>query len=113
MKTKIDVTKYEHVEEIFWGQHYESSYNHNYFYSPVLKDVIYEDGEWEYDTSGYCYYEEIKKLVLLPQWGVYVTSHARNILLSMVYEISQNCKGNIDDIVYNDTDSIKLLNYES
>ena len=77
----------------------------------VEKEVIYEDGEWEYDTSGYCYYEEIKKLVLLPQWGVYVTSHARNILLSMVYEISQNCKGNIDDIVYNDTDSIKLLNY--
>ena len=25
------------------GQHYESSYNHNYFYSPVLKDVIYEE----------------------------------------------------------------------
>lgn len=58
MKTKIDVTKYEYVEEIFWGQHYESSYNHNYFYSPVLKDVIYEecddDGHFQYwRLNGY------------------------------------------------------------
>lgn len=58
MKTKIDVTKYEHVEEIFWGQHYESSHNHNYFYSPVLKDVIYEecddDGHFQYwRLNGY------------------------------------------------------------
>lgn len=78
----------------------------------VEKEVIYHEDEWEYDKSNFCYNEEIKKLFLLPQWGIYVTSHARNVLLSMVYEISQNSDGQVDDVVYDDTDSIKLLNYE-
>lgn len=78
----------------------------------VEKEIIYQNDEWEYDNSNFCYNEEIKKLFLLPQWGIYVTSHARKVLLSMVYEISQNSDGAVDDIVYNDTDSIKLLNYE-
>ena len=78
----------------------------------VEKEIIYQNDEWEYDNSNFCYSEEIKKLFLLPQWGFYVTSHARKVLLSMVYEISQNSDGVADDVVYNDTDSIKLLNYE-
>lgn len=52
MKKKIDITTYEHVDEIFWGYHYKSSYNHNYYYSPVLKDVILE----ECDDDGYFQY---------------------------------------------------------
>lgn len=78
----------------------------------VEKEIVYVDNEWGCDPSNFCYHEEINKLFLLPQWGIYVTSHARNVLLSMVYEISQNSDGKVDDIVYNDTDSIKLLNYE-
>lgn len=77
----------------------------------VEREVTYSD-EWGYDDSNFCYYDEVQKLVLLPQWGIYVTSHARFALLSNVYKISCNSSGAIDDVVYNDTDSIKLLNYD-
>ena len=77
----------------------------------VEREVTYSDDEWGYDDSNFCYYDEVQKLVLLPQWGIYVTSHARFALLSTVYKISCNSSGAIDDVVYNDTDSIKLLNY--
>lgn len=58
MKTKINVAKYAHVDEIYWGKHCKSSYNHNYYYSPVLKDVILEecndDGYFQYwRLNGY------------------------------------------------------------
>lgn len=78
----------------------------------VEREVTYSDDEWGYDDSNFCYYDEVQKLVLLPQWGIYVTSHARFALLSNVYKISCNSSGVIDDVVYNDTDSIKLLNYD-
>lgn len=78
----------------------------------VEREVTYSDDEWGYDDNNFCYYDEIQKLVLLPQWGIYVTSHARYALLSNVYKISCNSSGAIDDVVYNDTDSIKLLNYD-
>lgn len=77
----------------------------------VEREVTYSDDEWGYDDSNFCYYDEVQKLVMLPQWGIYVTSHARFALLSNVYKISCNSSGAIDDVVYNDTDSIKLLNY--
>lgn len=78
----------------------------------VEREVTYSDEEWRYDDSNFCYYDEVQKLVLLPQWGIYVTSHARFALLSNVYKISCNSSAAIDDVVYNDTDSIKLLNYD-
>ena len=52
MKTKIDITKYEHVDEIYWGLECKSSHNHNYYYSSVLGDVILE----ECDDDGYFEY---------------------------------------------------------
>ena len=52
MKTKIDITKYVHVDEIYWGQECKSSYNHNYYYSSDLCDVILE----ECDDDGYFEY---------------------------------------------------------
>ena len=48
-KIRIDITKYVHVDEIYWGQECKSSYNHNYYYSEVLGDVILE----ECDDDGY------------------------------------------------------------
>lgn len=78
----------------------------------VEREITYSDDEWGYDDSNFCYYDEVQKLVLLPQWGIYVTSHARFALLSNVYKISCNSSGAIDDVVYDDTDSIKLLNYD-
>lgn len=43
------------------------------------------------------------KVRLLPQWGCWVTAHARKRLLDMVYEID-------DDVIYCDTDSIYFIN---
>ena len=55
MRTEINVSKYEHVKEIYWGAYYTSSYKHNYYYSNELKDVIDE----EYDSDGYLLYWRI------------------------------------------------------
>ena len=52
MKTKIDITKYVHVDEIYWGRECKSLYNHNYYYSSDLCDVILE----ECDDDGYFEY---------------------------------------------------------
>ena len=43
MEIEIDVTKYSHVNKIFWGEELESVYNHNYYYSEELGDVILEE----------------------------------------------------------------------
>lgn len=43
----------------------------------------------------------------LPQWAIYVTAHARKLVLTPVYEI---CKINPSDYWYTDTDSIKAKN---
>lgn len=43
MKTEIDVRKYSHVDKIFWGNELVSVYNHNYYYSEELGDVILEE----------------------------------------------------------------------
>ena len=51
------------------------------------------------------YLKTKRKAILLPQWGVWVTSHARKVLLDMVYLIG-------NDVVYCDTDSIKMVNYK-
>lgn len=50
-------------------------------------------------------YEELtKNLILLPQWGIWITSYARLSLLSVV----NKCQ---EDDIYNDTDSAKIMNY--
>lgn len=43
----------------------------------------------------------------LPQWAIYITSHARYMILSAVAEI---CKVNPEDYWYSDTDSCKTAN---
>ena len=60
MLREIDTTKYTHVDNIFWGAFYESSYYHNFYYSEELKKVIYEerddDGCFKYwEINGYSY----------------------------------------------------------
>lgn len=79
----------------------------------VLKEITYENGEWSDDGGdGYDYIKSMEKVVLLPQWGIWVTAQARYKLLSMVKAISDNSDGWRDDVLYNDTDSIKMVNYE-
>lgn len=47
-----------------------------------------------------------KKAILLPQWGVWITSGIRHFLLSTAYKIIENG----GDCIYFDTDSIKYTN---
>lgn len=68
----------------------------------------------KYDPETESYYTDLTfnfdlekdKQFLLPQWGVWITAHARRNLLEVVRIINE-------DVVYCDTDSIKLVNYEN
>lgn len=65
-------------------------------------DVVYENEEYSTKRSK-PYNEQIMTNPLLAQWGIYVTSWARYVLLSMVATIG-------NDVLYCDTDSIKFKN---
>lgn len=73
----------------------------------VEEDFHYDNdtNEWSKEPRKIIYDKEREKAILLPQWGVYVSAHARHRLLKMVHKIGS-------DVVYCDTDSIKMLNYE-
>jgi hypothetical protein len=58
MIQEINVTKYSYVKEICWGDELKSFYNHNYYFSDELNDLIYE----EYDDDGYFLYYRVSKL---------------------------------------------------
>ena len=60
------------------------------------------------------YITEVKKQVLLPQWGIWCTAHARHDLLDLFYQIDTHARelGRDNDVHYGDTDSIKLTNYQ-
>lgn len=65
------------------------------------------DGDVLIDTDyQFNYRKERRKAFLSPLWGIYVTSHARNTLMRFINKIG-------NDVVYCDTDSIYLLNYEN
>lgn len=74
--------------------------------------ILDNNGEWDYDTTQFNYEAERKKAFLLPQWGCWCTSHARYTLLDMVYKIECERARYGGDVIYCDTDSIKLINYE-
>ena len=71
----------------------------------VTEEITYINDNWDTDSKNFNYYKEIKKQVLLPQWGIWITAHSRAKLLNMVYKMHK-------DVVYCDTDSIYFLNYE-
>lgn len=48
---------------------------------------------------------------LSPYWGIWVTAHARNRLLTMIHAITKNSE-TVSDVIYSDTDSIYVRNYE-
>lgn len=85
--------------------------------NPVSGEILFEDGEWtetpekEIDIQEALTINKKSKGYFMPYAvGVWVTAWARYELLSTVYEIDKNDK--IGDVIYNDTDSIKLLNFE-
>lgn len=56
------------------------------------------------------YFGLIQGKLLLPQWGIWITSRARYNLLTTCYDVTMNSDFG-SDAIYMDTDSIKLLNY--
>lgn len=73
-------------------------------------DITYNNDEWGETLENFDYSKEVRKAVLLPQWGVYICAHSRRRLLSIVYQIDKD--NTIGDVLYNDTDSIKLRNFD-
>lgn len=69
-----------------------------------LEKTTYNNAEeWHDDPVKVDYNEEIKKSILSPFWGIYVTSHARKTLLELVFKLTKaGCT-----VYYCDTDSMK------
>ena len=83
----------------------------NSYYGLTVKrlrlDTITYDNKigWTTKKLDKDYGKEVDKAILLPQWGIWITAHARHNLLSMVYRLTKagvHC-------IYSDTDSIKLI----
>ena len=73
-----------------------------------LENLKYNSDLNIFETEINSYSKATKKAILLPQWGVWITSGIRLYLLSTVFALIQNGT----DVVYCDTDSIKPLHYE-
>lgn len=60
------------------------------------------------------YMSEVEKQVLLPQWGIWCTAHARHDLLDLFYQIDTHARelGRDNDVHYGDTDSMKITNFK-
>ena len=86
----------------------------------ILYEIVYNNdiNEWEVDGESFDYIKNIHNAYTLPQWGIWITASARYELLSTVYKIEQESKLQHKigmyrgDVLYCDTDSIKMLNYE-
>lgn len=65
------------------------------------------EGGWTTLEKKQPYDKEVKKSLLLPQWGIWITAQARHTLLMMTWRLIQ--AGVI--VVYMDTDSIKYIDH--
>lgn len=74
----------------------------------VTDSWLYTD-DWKKIDDAKTYEEEVKRLVLLPQWGIWISATARWSLLSVVADIEEACGNPHGVVIYNDTDSIKCL----
>lgn len=77
--------------------------------------VTYDSDTDEYVINNqFDYMTEVSKQVLLPQWGIWCTAHARHDLLDLFYQIDTNARrlGRDNDVQYGDTDSIKISNFK-
>lgn len=71
-------------------------------------DSVAYDEEWILKENAIDFEKERSKQILLPQWGIWVTAHARYALFLPAFEIID--KIGDDVIIYNDTDSHKVKN---
>ena len=77
--------------------------------------VTYDSNTDEYVLSNqFDYKTEVEKQVLLPQWGIWCTAHARHDLLDLFYQIDMHARelGQDNDVHYGDTDSMKITNFK-
>lgn len=84
-----------------------------------VEEIVLQNGEWCTDATSFDFERERKKAFMLPQWGIWITSWARFQLLSTVYAIEceatakdGDIKNPCGDVIYCDTDSIKMMNYD-
>lgn len=66
---------------------------------------IYKDHEWQIDSTSFDYDKEVKRSVLLPYYGMWVSSASRHELLKVVHNLT---KAGVQ-VVYCDTDSVKYI----
>lgn len=77
--------------------------------------IIYDSNTNEYVLNNqFDYMTEVEKQVLLPQWGIWCTAHARHDLLDLFYKIDMHARelGRDNDVHYGDTDSMKITNFK-
>lgn len=71
-------------------------------------DIVWNDDLKAFDEIPTSYTKQVKRLNLLPQWGIWITAGVRNYLLDATYKLINAGT----DVIYHDTDSIKPLNYD-
>lgn len=85
----------------------------NSMYGATVKrlrlDTITYDNEigWKTQKHDKDFTKEKEKSILLPQFGIWITAHARYNLLSVIHELT---KAGVD-CIYSDTDSIKYIDH--
>lgn len=83
-----------------------------------VDEIKYNNNTSEYDIEeGQDYYSYCRNSVTLPQWGIWITSHARFKICSMIFaienSITKNEKSNTrSEVIYCDTDSLKVTHYK-
>lgn len=80
--------------------------------NPLRDEIIY-DTKWDVQHTSKEQMEEMlyqyniaRNRFLFYPWGVFVTAYARRNLFTAIYNLK-------DDYIYADTDSVKVLNYET
>lgn len=86
----------------------------NSIYGMCVTDIVRDenifDGEWKKEKANIDeqiekYNKEFGRFLFYP-WGVFVTAYARKNLWQGIINVN-------DDYIYSDTDSIKMINYDS
>lgn len=105
----------------------------NAFYGMCVTAIVFNDTRFDDETGEMYiagqgdYYSSCKKLLLLPQWGIWISAIARRRLIHTFYKIDTNrvkykhnnitgyaiSKRSKINALYGDTDSIKLINLYS
>lgn len=63
---------------------------------------------WTETVKDKSYASACKNTVLLPQWGIWITAHARHRIADMIYRIDGHTKAG-SRVIYYDTDSIYVI----